>query len=185
MSTELPNMAGQREKKLRELEEENKAMRKVLDAAYEIDTQNKVLKIQNADLQRRLNEATRAFGQAAKERAEALKIIEDSRNQEPSVYILPSVLRQCEATEMNAHVYSVPFTNFDIGESSVPLYKEPVAAKIPDSMVLSEELLKKFCTEFYYRWSNQIGTNTQDGYDDWFEQFGNAMLQAAKERTEP
>lgn len=34
---------------------------------------------------------------------------------------------------------------------------------------MSDELAKDIATEFYYYWHNQQGTNTADGFDDWWE----------------
>lgn len=34
--------------------------------------------------------------------------------------------------------------------------------------VLKKEQARKIATEFYYWWHNQPGTNTQQGFDDWW-----------------
>lgn len=32
-----------------------------------------------------------------------------------------------------------------------------------------KELIKKYCTEFFYWWYNQPSSNTEQGFDDWWE----------------
>ena len=32
-----------------------------------------------------------------------------------------------------------------------------------------EKDLKKHCTEFFYWWYNQGGTNTEQGFDEWYK----------------
>ena len=34
---------------------------------------------------------------------------------------------------------------------------------------MNKEVAKKMATDFYYWWHNQEGTNTQQGFDDWWE----------------
>ena len=35
----------------------------------------------------------------------------------------------------------------------------------------SEEEVRKLSTEFFYHWYNAKGNNTEQGFDEWFEQF--------------
>lgn len=43
-------------------------------------------------------------------------------------------------------------------------------------MELGKEIAKKIATDFYYWWHNQPGTNTQDGFDSFWEQYSLADL---------
>ena len=35
----------------------------------------------------------------------------------------------------------------------------------------SEEEVRKFSIEFFYYWWNSKGNNTEQGFDEWFNQF--------------
>lgn len=35
----------------------------------------------------------------------------------------------------------------------------------------SEEQVRKICLDFFYYWWNSKGTNTEEGFNEWFEQF--------------
>ena len=35
--------------------------------------------------------------------------------------------------------------------------------------------LKKICTDFYFWWTNQPGTNTYQGFDQWVNEIGNPL----------
>ncbi|SEJ23455.1 hypothetical protein SAMN04244572_03212 [Azotobacter beijerinckii] len=47
---------------------------------------------------------------------------------------------------------------------------------IPTASPAQQSDLKRLCTSFYYWWSNRKGMNTEQGFDDWFEREGRAML---------
>lgn len=54
----------------------------------------------------------------------------------------------------------------------------------PDMVSVPRDKLKDFTTKFFYDWYNSPGTNTQDGYDTWFESTGKSMLSASEEQSE-
>lgn len=35
---------------------------------------------------------------------------------------------------------------------------------------VSKEDLKEICTSFFYWWYNQPGSNTEQGFDQWYEE---------------
>ena len=43
------------------------------------------------------------------------------------------------------------------------------AAPQPPEAVYHKEELKRLCTDFFYWWYNQPGSNTQQGFDEWWE----------------
>jgi hypothetical protein len=42
-----------------------------------------------------------------------------------------------------------------------------------DKNRFSEEEVRKISLEFFYHWWNTKGSNTEQGFDKWFEQFKN------------
>jgi len=56
----------------------------------------------------------------------------------------------------------------------------PVHANQPTGLQLSRQQLKAACTEFFYWWSEQPGSNTQQGFDDWFEREGHVYLKSGE-----
>jgi len=57
----------------------------------------------------------------------------------------------------------------------------PVYAQQPTRLMLSHQQLKAACTEFFYWWSNQPGSNTKQGFDAWFEEEGRRFLSLSEE----
>ena len=44
-------------------------------------------------------------------------------------------------------------------------------AKWMEQRMYSEEEVKKISLDFFYHWWNAKGNNTEEGFNDWFEQF--------------
>ena len=62
-------------------------------------------------------------------------------------------------------------------ETSIALYLHPVPLKdLTDNS--AAEHYKKLATDFFYWWHNQPGSNTQQGFDDWWKHHADRSLYA-------
>ena len=63
---------------------------------------------------------------------------------------------------------------FDYAEDSSP-YNDFIEGgkwrQEQDKNKYSEEEVRKISLDFFYHWWNSKGTNTEQGFDKWFEQF--------------
>ena len=43
------------------------------------------------------------------------------------------------------------------------------SASFSNELLCGDDKIKDIATEFYYHWHNSGGTNTADGFDDWWK----------------
>ena len=73
--------------------------------------------------------------------------------------------------------------------NSVPVTQATITAQEFDQLqaewikrTLDKEQAKTIATNFYYWWHNQPGTNTLDGFDEWWETIGSSLPTPPKEK---
>lgn len=51
--------------------------------------------------------------------------------------------------------------------------QEELNLQLQQERMYSEKEVRKITLDFFYHWWNSKGTNTEQGFDEWFEEFKN------------